>query len=153
MESFAIGAKLFLFLGRIMADIFQAANAYKNLLEVEYQIVLGKKGKSISFQIIFEEFHFFHLAGLQHLKDLSRILTESREQIFRRILKGTLQNQLFESSDYYSEIKNRVDYLIYLEQILDDNKTIFKYNPKLEAFSAIQAEFLLKNYRSGNCAV
>lgn len=28
---------------------------------------------------------------------------------------------------------------------MDDNKTIFKYNPKTEAFSAIQAEFLLKN--------
>lgn len=28
---------------------------------------------------------------------------------------------------------------------MDDNKTIFKYNPKIEAFSAIQADFLLKN--------
>jgi hypothetical protein len=28
---------------------------------------------------------------------------------------------------------------------MDSNKTVFKYNPQLEAFSAIQADFLLKN--------
>ncbi|MBQ8679221.1 MAG: hypothetical protein IJ530_05590 [Treponema sp.] len=128
-----------------MADILQAAKAYKKLLDVEYQIVLGKKEKNLSLAINFEEYHFFHLAGLQYLKDLSRVLTESREQIFRRILKGTLQKQLFESSEFYPEIKDRIEYLIYLESLMDSNETIFKYNPALETFSAIQADFLLKN--------
>ncbi len=135
----------FSFLGGIMADILQAANTYKDLLDTEYQIVLGKKNKSISLSIIFNEHYFFHLAGLQYLKDLSQVLTESRDKIFRRILKGSLQKQLFESSAHYFEIKDRIDYLVYLEQIIDDNKTIFKYNPHLEAFSVIQADFLMKN--------
>ena len=145
MESFAIGAGLFLFVGEVMADILQVAKSYANLLDVEYQILLGKKNKNISFSIIFKEMHFFHLAGFQYLKDLSQILTESREQIFRRILKGKLKKQIFESSEYYPKIKDRIDYLSYLEQIMDSNKTVFKYNPRLEAFSAIQADFLLKN--------
>lgn len=138
-------ARGFFFLGEMMADILQAAKACKKLLDVEYQIVLGKKEKNLSLAINFEEYHFFHLAGLQYLKDLSRVLTESREQIFRRILKGTLQKQLFESSESYPEIKDRIKYLVYLESLMDSNETIFKYNPALKAFSAIQADFLLKD--------
>ena len=128
-----------------MGDILTAAKSYTNLLDIEYQIILGKKNKNITFSIFFEEVHFFHLSGLQYLKDLSRVLTESREQIFRKILRGTLTVQQIESSQYYSEIKDRIEYLAFLEQIIDSNRTIFKYNPKLEAFSAIQADFLLKN--------
>ena len=128
-----------------MGDILTAAKSYTNLLDIEYQIILGKKNKNITFSIFFEEVHFFHLSGLQYLKDLSRVLTESREQIFRKILRGTLTVQQIESSQYYSEIKDRIEYLAFLEQIIDSNRTVFKYNPKLEAFSAIQADFLLKN--------
>ena len=128
-----------------MSDILQAAESYKKLLDVEYRLVLGKKGKNLPLAINFEEYHFFHLSGLQYLKDLSRVLTESREQIFRRILKGTLQKPLFESSEFYPGIKDRIEYLVYLESLMDSNETIFKYNPALEAFSAIRADFLLKN--------
>ena len=42
-----------------MSDILQAALSYKQLLDVEYQIVLGKKQKVISLTIAFEEAHFF----------------------------------------------------------------------------------------------
>ncbi len=138
-------ARGFFFFGETMADILQAAKAYKKILDVEYLVILGRKGKNLSLAISFEEHHFFHLAGLQYLKDLSRVLTESREQIFRRVLKETLQKQLFESSEFYHKIKDRIEYLIYLEQIMDSNETIFKYNPKLESFSVIQADFLMKN--------
>ena len=131
--------------GATMADILQAAKSYANLLDVEYQIVLGKKNKNIAISIIFDEVHFFHLAGLQYLKDLSGILSESRDQIFRRILRGSLQKQLFESSKSYAEIADRIEYLSYLEQIMDSNETVFKYNSRLDVFSAVQADFLMKN--------
>ena len=42
-----------------MADILQAAKSYEKLLDVEYQIVLGKKNKNTPLFIIFEEIHFF----------------------------------------------------------------------------------------------
>ena len=138
-------ARSFFFLGETMSDIIQAAKTFSNLLDIEYQIILGKKNKSFSLNIIFEDWQFFHLAGLQYLKDLTGVLSESRKRIFRRILNGSLKSQLFESSQYYSTIKNRIEYLVYLEQIMDSNETIFKYNQKLQAFSAIQADFLMKN--------
>lgn len=50
-----------------------------------------------------------------------------------------------ESSKNYNYIKGRVDYLPSLEFIFDSNDTIFKYNPALQAFSVIEADFLLRN--------
>ena len=145
VESSAIGAGLFLFLEKTMADILQAAKSYAKLLDVEYQILLGKKNNIVSLSITFEDSHFVHLAGLQYLRDLRKVLTGNRGHLFRRILKETISQKLIEKSRYYTEIKDRIDYLVYLEFIMDSNETIFKYNPKLEAFSAIQADFLLKN--------
>ena len=109
MESFAIGAGLFLFVGEVMADILQVAKSYANLLDVDYQILLGKKKRNIAFFIVFDETHFFHLAGLQYLRDLGKILTGNRGKLFRKILNGKLKKQLVESSEYYSKIKEEAE--------------------------------------------
>lgn len=144
MESSAIGAELFL-LGDLMADILQATKAYKKLLDVEYQIVLGKKGKNLSLHIFFDKIQFFHLAGLQYLEDIPDIFRSKRDVLFNKILNGNITHKQIESSEFYPEIKDRIGYLVYLEDIMDSNETVFKYNPKLESFSAFQADFLLKN--------
>ena len=91
MESSAIGAGLFL-LGEPMTDILQAAQSYKQLLDVEYQILLGKKNNTLSISVTFEDTHFFHLAGLQYLKDLKKLLTGNRGRFFRSILKGNISH-------------------------------------------------------------
>ena len=128
-----------------MADILATAKAYSNLLDVEYQILLGKKNKNISLAITFEEMHFFHLAGFQYLEDIPDIFRSKREKLFNKILNGGITQTQIESSKFYPHIKDRIEYLAYLEAIMDSNETVFKYNPRLEAFSAIQADFLLKN--------
>ena len=138
-------ARSFFFSGETMPDITQAAKSYNKLLDIQYNIILGRKNNTVYLTIIFEEWHFFHLAGLQYLKDLSGILFESRSRIFKRILNGTLNKEIIQNSKYYPKIKERVKYLIYLEQIMDSNETVFKYNKKLQGFSAIQADFLMKN--------
>ena len=106
---------------------------------------MGKKKKNIPLSITFEKAHFFHLAGLHYLTDRTTLLYGDRAQLFHKILNGTITAQQLESSKFYPKIKDRIEYLSYLEQIMDSNETVFKYNPRLEAFSAIQADFLLKN--------
>ena len=128
-----------------MGDILTSANAYSNLLDIEYQLILGRKNKTAALSIFFDESQFFHLAGLQYLTDRVTILFGDRAQLFKRILSGKITSQQIESSFFYPEIQDRIDFLAYLESIMDSNKTIFKYNPKLELFSAIQADFLMKN--------
>ncbi|MBP3741617.1 MAG: hypothetical protein J6J00_01400 [Treponema sp.] len=135
----------FSFLGDIMGDILSSAMTYSKLLDIEYQLVLGRKNKTLALSIYFDENQFFHLAGLQYLTDRATLLYGDRSYLFQKILSGSITREQIESSSFYSEIKERVDYLAYLETIMDSNKTIFKYNTKLDAFSSITADFLMKN--------
>ena len=113
-------------------------------ISFEYQFVLGRKDKTVSLTIEFQKYHFFHLAGLQYLKDLSRLFIPA-EGVYNQIESGQLPVSYIESSNNYDYIKGRVEYLPSLEYIFDSNDTIFKYNPKLQAFSVIEADFLLRN--------
>ncbi len=144
MESSAIGAGLF-FSGECMGNILTTAEAYSILVDIEYHILLGKKNKNVSLAISFEETNFFHLAGFQYLEDMPDILRSRRDLLFHKILSGLITQAKIESSKFYSSIKDRIEYLTYLEQIMDSNETVFRYNSKLEVFSAIQADFLMKN--------
>ncbi len=128
-----------------MGNILATAKAYSSLVDIEYHILLGKKNKNISLVISFEETNFFHLAGFQYLADMPDILRSRRDLLFHKILNGLITQAQIESSKFYPTIKDRIEYLTYLEQIMDSNETVFKYNPKLEVFSAIQADFLMKN--------
>ena len=128
-----------------MANILAAAKTYLNLLDIEYHILLGKKKKNLSLTIAFEEMHFFHLAGFQYLEDIPDIFRSKRDVLFHKILNGVVTQKQIESSAFYPIIKERIEYLAYLEEIIDSNKTVFKYTPELEVFSKIQADFLLKN--------
>ena len=89
--------------------------------------------------------HFFHLAGFQYLEDIPDIFRGKWDVLFHKILNGVVTQKQIESSAFYPIIKDRIEYLAYLEEILDSNKTVFKYTPELEVFSKIQADFLLKN--------
>ena len=128
-----------------MSDILASAKLFSRLLDVEYQILLGKKRKNFLLNIYFEKLHFYHLAGLHHLKDFADTLKGDRDSVFDSILNGNITQSELETSKFYPQIKDRIEYLAYLEQIMDSNETVFKYNPRHEAFSAIQADFLLKN--------
>lgn len=127
-----------------MANILDAQKAFSKLLYIEYQFVLGRKDKTVSLTIEFQKYHFFHLAGLQYLKDLSRLFIPA-EEVYNQIESGQLPVRYIESSNNYDYIKGRVEYLPTLEYIFDSNDTIFKYNPELQAFSVIEADFLLRN--------
>lgn len=128
-----------------MGDILKSAQSYEKLLDVEYQFILGRKNKSIMITVSFDSFNFFHLAGLHYLEDMPDILRSKRDTVFNKILSGIIAPEQISSSDFYPLIKDRIEYLEFLESIFDSNKTIFKYNPQTQSFSAIESEFLLKN--------
>ena len=127
-----------------MSNIVDAQNAFAKLLDIEYQFVLGRKDKTVSLTIEFQKYHFFHLAGLQYLKDLPRLKIPA-EEVYNQIESGQVSVNYIESSNNYNYIKGRIEYLPSLEYIFDSNDTIFKYNPELQAFSVIEADFLLRN--------
>ena len=126
---------------KTMDRLQECAKAFEQLLDKKYHIVIGRKGKSVDFELEFEHTDFHHLAGLHKLKDLN-ISKENREKAFWDILSGNIHLSDIKESAFFSKIEKRMKTLIYLESILDDNRTIFKYNKNI-TYSLIQADYLL----------
>ena len=68
-----------------------------------------------------------------------------RGKVFDEIVAGSITTRQVESSDFYKQIEERVNFLPLLEQLLDSNDTVFKYNKKANIHSMIDADYLMKN--------
>lgn len=120
-----------------MDMLHRSAQAFAQLLDYEYDIVIGRKGRSVAFTIAFDKAHFHHLAGLHKLRDSGIFLRGKREHIFEAILDGEITLAQVEKSAYFKGIAQR------MESLLDDNHLVFRYQPEKAEYSKIQADFLL----------
>ena len=127
-----------------VTDIQNACMRFNNLLHFEYEIRLAKKKTMVTICLHFQKKDFHHLAGLHYLKDRPELRSD-RAKIFEKILSDEVFAGRIQKSDNYTKIKGRVFYLSKLEDILDSNETVFKYNQNEAVFSRIDADFLLKN--------
>lgn len=128
----------------IVTDIQNVCRAFNNLLHFEYEICLAKKKTLIKISLHFQKKDFHHLAGLHYLKDRPELRSD-RTKIFDKILEDEVFAERIQKSDNYPKIKERVFYLSKLEELLDSDETVFKYNQNEAIFSRINADFLLKN--------
>ena len=127
-------------------DLLQAcAKGFEQLLPYQYHIIAGRKGKTLEFTISFDRADFHHLAGLHKLTDNVRFLTGKRADIMQEILSGKLTFYHAQQSTFFQQMKPSLKPLAQLEEFLDSNKIIFRYNYKVHTFSAIQADYLLQN--------
>lgn len=125
-------------------SVWDCVHAFQNLLDKEYYIELGRKNVKVTIRICFDKKDCFHLMGLQYLKDRPE-LKRDRAKIFDALLKRDLSEENIMSSDFFERIEDRVKFLPMLENILDDNDTVFKYNDSTLSFSKISADYLLQN--------
>ena len=123
----------------------QCAQTFDRLIPYQYHITIGRKGKTLAFAISFERADFHHLAGLHKLRDNVRFQTGKRSDIMQEILTGRLTLSHAQRSAFFNEMESRLLPLTELENFLDSNNTIFRYNSKANIFSAIQANYLLQN--------
>ncbi|MGN0167916.1 MAG: PBECR4 domain-containing protein [Acetatifactor sp.] len=134
---------------QISDKLRKTAEGFRSLLDTQYHIIIGRKGKSVELTVEFKPIDFHHLMGLGKLKNL-RIATQNRESVFSGILNGTITYPSICRSRYIKQIENRFVPLAHIEQIFDDNKLIFRYNEKRNQFSLIEADYLLSAPFSGN---
>lgn len=125
-----------------MDKLKECARAFDRLTNIEYRIVVGRKGVTRNINLKFRLTEFHHLLGLHKLKD-NMINKEGRTKVFEKILQGKITYAKLQQSSYFSDIENRVEPFVKLERLLDKNDIIFKYNNKVNLFSKIQADFLL----------
>lgn len=125
-----------------MDKLYNCAKSFSDLLEIKYHIILGRKGMKTHLNIIFSKWDFHHLMGLGKLKDI-RISRQNRYDAFNDILNKKITYDKILISRYFDQIIDRFYPLTHIENILDQNNIIFKYNEKQNTFSLIQADFLL----------
>lgn len=125
-----------------MDKLTNCALAFENLLDIQYRIIIGRKGKATEILIGFSRLDFHHLMGLGKLKDL-RISTRNRGVVFDEILAGKTTYETISKSHYLHLIENRFQPLSHIETLFDDNQLVFRYNMKLNQFSLIEADYLL----------
>lgn len=123
-------------------NLFLYAKAFEPLLHIKYHIIIGRKGKAVDLTISFEAVEFHHLIGLHKLRD-NRLARGNREKIFYDILAGRVTLSDIEKSIYFPTIQNRFEPFCQLETLFDQNNLVFRYNPKLQSLSLIEAEYLL----------
>ena len=143
-EALLVLAEPFFFRRNFMRNIKECVSTFLPLLNTEYEIVLGRKGVSVTLKIGFNKRDCFHLIGLQYLIDRPE-LNRDRKKVFDEIVAGNITTEQVETSDFYKKIEERVNFLPLLEQLLDSNNTVFKYNKKANVYSMIDADYLMKN--------
>lgn len=131
-----------------MHTIYDCVNSFCSLLDTEYYLVLGRKGVAVELGIRFSKKDCFHLMGLQYLTDMPN-LSRNRGKIFDEIREQKITQKQVGASDHYSKIAERIDLFPYLEDLFDSNDMLFKYNEKMNTFSMIQADYLMKNQIQG----
>ncbi|MCM1560571.1 MAG: PBECR4 domain-containing protein [Butyrivibrio sp.] len=125
-----------------MDKLIACALAFEKLLDVQYRMIVGRKGKAVELLVGFSMLDFHHLMGLGNLKDL-RLATMNRETVFQKILSGNFSYEVIAKSRYIHLIENRFHPLVHIEQLFDDNRLVFRYNQKQNQFSLIKADYLL----------
>ena len=93
------------FFGVKMDVLYKAASLFKELLDTEYVFVLGKKNVEATIHLIFQERHFPHLAGLQHLPDLV-FLKQDNRIIFNEIINRSIKIEDIQKSLFYTRRKS-----------------------------------------------
>ena len=100
--------------------LMECARSFEQLLLYKYNFTIGRKGKSHQFVLEFDKSDFHHLVGLHKMNVIAQ-------------------------SVYYEDMKMRLKPLIHLEEFLDTNNLIFRYNEKVHKFSVIKADYLLES--------
>lgn len=128
-----------------MRNVLDCINAFIPLLSTEYELVLGRKGVSVTLRISFDKKDCFHLMGLQYLVDRPE-LSRDRGRVFDEIADGTITIEKIESSDFYNKIEQRVHFLPLLEQMIDS--MLIKSSADLEKFKSMYGidEEIAKEY-------
>lgn len=127
------------------------ATAYAKLLNTEYYFCLSWKGKGFEVRLRFFKADFHHLEGIGQLNDLD-IHAESGNITFDKSLNGDIYVEDLSKSCKFEEskVQNKIDFLHLLEQAIDNNEWVFRYNSDNDKRSEIQAELFLFTNVDGN---
>ncbi len=123
-------------------EIVSAVKEYSKLLDIEYNLILGRIGKSKEVRIVFDETSWFHVAGIHYLKDIGINHDKvALKPFYEEITLGRITEEYFRKSRYYNNIADRVALLPRLGEIIEG---IDNVNTGIYGFSRKNAPFYTK---------
>lgn len=136
-------------------DLRNCYNAYEKLLNIQYRFVLARKTKKYRITILFKWEDFFHLTGMQHLKDIPQLVI-SRKVLRTKIRVGEITAQDLRASMFCVtdtiDINCRIKYLSYLDQFIASENTVLDYMNKKDKGSNIKADWMITGeFNSQDC--
>lgn len=125
--------------------LYEAAAAWKKLLDYRYEIVWGKKGTLHCIFLDFQACEFYHLAGFPHIKDISFPVRFPQSKMMDKVLDKTItQDMIMRSGSYEKTVRRKLMAVIRLEQMLNNCPRVYQFNPrKLNFYTKIEANYLL----------
>jgi hypothetical protein len=133
------------FVGEIMNQLLESAQSFLQLCDYEYHYIIGRKGQTKQIILGFSPEDFHHLAGLHKIRDNDFLRTAKRQKVFNSILDGEITDEVLASSQYYTEIQDRIALVSKLETLLESSELIFRFSDrKLPFYSRIDADYLLE---------
>lgn len=103
------------------------SEAYQKLLDYKYRVVIGKKGKTEEFYIIFDKDEFHHLVGLHKLVDKTEFATKKASDIFEKCLNGDYKNEYYMSSVYISQSLSRIPVIMNYDKIMQNPNKYYRF--------------------------
>lgn len=132
-----------------MDIILSAATGYARLFGKQYYFEIAHKKQMEAVNLTFEKSDFFHIVGLQYLKDID--FGKDSKQVFDHILNQTITDEALAKSSFYNNVEEnyvnvetRIKYFQYIESFLDSNNLIFKFIGNKNPHSKIRAEYLIE---------
>ena len=127
--------------------LYQAASVWKSLTEYNYVITYGCKNKLYTINLTFSSEDFPHLAGFQYLKDLSLPKYNPQKIVDRIMNKDITYMQINRGTQYNASVKPRLEALIRLKDIMENDFKLFSYMPHMYPFTTmIKADYLISSH-------
>ena len=102
-----------------MNTINECAEYYATLLNKNYHFILEDKTE---FVLFFQKRNFYHLLGLEKLKDVEQLVSSNPVVVFDKIVSGKITQENLQKSSFYPKISDRIKYFQDLQNMLDPNK-------------------------------
>lgn len=136
-----------------MCLLTEAAREWAQLCKTEYHIIAGRSGKAVPIRLEFDFADFPHLSGMQYARDVDFGIRASEyygPKLVPALLSGKMDGRKMESSRNWGKIKGRLDAIIGLKETLEGSFLIAYFDSrKVRANSRIEADYIIKNERSG----
>jgi hypothetical protein len=121
-----------------------AAISFDNLCKKKYKLIVAKKRKEYNIDLLFKRNQFYHLIGIQHLKDIN-LDYKDKNKFFKDVINNKINMETLSGSSFFvdSRIEDRIEIIQDLEKYLDSDDLKFrKYIPDY-SFSKIDADYIL----------